>query len=330
MSRLDGQGAAPGGEAVAALLSGLLGDPEAAWSLGSFGALAEFVRDAEEAWVPLVDGRLGLATGRGAIALTPVPGLRPLAYETAFTSGWNHAIALCLPEESCAMAGRDVVTELGPDAEAGRPEDRGAILFDLGLGLRAVDACVRTADPETLACLRAGLGRPLFAPGSPTGPGLVGLSPHRVFVTRIGRIEVFTPIPGADAASPEGPHTHILPKLLLAGRTHAATTPIPAGFVPCGAIHPAHPTKDALGRRIPFRPDRYAAFQRLLDAWGEPGLVAAKRAAEAGDEPPAASGLRGRDLQAARRAAAVQAAFLRGEAPVPSASEETDEERGHV
>ena len=327
---MTGHGNGTGEDSVAALLRGMLDDPEAAWSLGSFGAIAEFVRDPDEAVSPLPDGRLGLATARGAIALAPEPGLRPFAYETAFAGGWNHAVALCLPEATCAMAGRTVVTELGPDAEAARPEDQEAILFDLGLGLRAVDACVRTADPDTLAGLRAGLGRPLFAPGSPTGPGLVAASPHRVFLTRIGRIEVFTPIPGPGGASPEGPHTHILPKLLLAGRTHAATTPIPAGFVPCGALHPAHPYKDALGQRIPFRRERHDAFQRLLDAWGEPALVAAKRAAEAGRDAPGDTGLRRRDLQSARRAAEVQGAFLRGDIPAPALDGETDEERGHA
>lgn len=328
MSEIVGETGRP--EAVAALLSEMLADPEAAWSLGSFGAIAEFVRDPDEDWAALVGGRLGLATGRGAVALTPIPDLRPLAYETAFSSGWNHAIALCLPERNCAMAGRTVVTELGPDEAAARPEDRPGILFDLGLGLRAVEACVRTADPETLACLRAGLGQPLFAPGNPAAARLVASSPHRVFVTRIGRIEVFTPIPGPGGTSPEGPHTHVLPKLLQAGRTHAATTPIPAGFVPCGALHPAHPYKDALGRRIPFRRERYDAFQRLLDLWGEPALVAAKRAAEAGSEVPPEPGARRRDLQSARRAAEVQAAFLRGETPAPALLDETDEERGHA
>jgi hypothetical protein len=308
-------------EAAEALLSRMLADPETAWSLGSFGAIAAFVRNPGEDCAPLGNGRLGLATARGAIALTPVQGLRPIAYESAFSSGWNHAIALCLPEQACAMTGRRVVMELGPDEAAARPEDRTSLLFDLGLGLRAVDACVRTRDPETLACLRAGVGRLLFAPGNPAAAGLVAMSPHRVFATRIGRIEVFTPIPGAGGTSPEGPHTHVLPKLLQAGRTHAATTPIPPGFVPCGAIHPAHPYKDASGRRIPFQRERHDAFQRLLDVWGEPALVAAKRAAEGGVEAVAAPGQRRRDLRSARRAAAVQAAFLRGE---------TDGAHGHA
>lgn len=273
-------------EAVAALLREALADPGTAWSLGSFGAIAEFMRDPDEAVADLPDGRMGLATERGAIALTVGPDLRPLAYETAVASGWNHAVALCLPQATCAMSRRGVVTELGPDRDAAREGDREAILFDLGLDLLAVDACVRTRDAHAIACLRAGVGKPLFDPANPVGRQLVAMSPHRVFLARIGRIEVYAPIPGPDGASPEGPHTHVLPKLLRGGRTHAATTPIPAGWVPCAGIHPAHPYKDMMGRRIAFDAGRHEAFQILLDRWGDPDLLAVKRGGEPRPDSP--------------------------------------------
>ncbi|MCJ2013109.1 DUF6925 family protein [Methylobacterium sp. J-076] len=298
-----------GDGAVGSLLRAALGDPEAAWSLGSFGALATFRRDRDEAVAPPEGGRCGAVTGRGAIALAPPPGLRPLAYETAFATGWSHAVALCLPEADCAMAGRGVLTELGPDGGAARGRDRGGILFDLGLGLRAADACIRTADPALLAALRAGVGRALFAAGNPLGDLLAAAGPHRVFVTRVGRIEVFGPVAEPD---PTAPRTHILPQILRARRTHAATAPIPAGLVPCGALHPPHPCKDALGRTIPFRRVRHDAFQRLLDAFGDPALVAAKRAAEAGRDFSPGPGTNRRYLRAAQRAAAVQAPHLHG------------------
>lgn len=318
---------------VAALLRDALEDPGTAWSLGSFGAIAEFMRDADEGVVALRDGRLGMATCRGAVALTTRPGLRPVAYETAVASGWNHAVALCMPENACAMSGRTVVTELGPDEAAARDEDRDGVLFDLGLGLLAVDACVRSSDPEAVACLRAGVGRPLFEPGNPIGPRLVAMSPHRVFLSRVGRVEVYAPIPPAGGTSPEGPHTHVLPKLLRAGRTHAATTPIPAGFVPCAALHPAHPYKDMLGQRIPFDRVRHDAFQALLEVWGDPDLVAHKRtAAEGADDPPDGQA-RSRFVQAARRVAAAQGRYLRGEAIVEveaAAQADEDEDRGHT
>ena len=289
---------------VASLLRTALGDPVTAWSLGSFGAVAEFMRDPDEAVARLNDGRFGLSTERGAIALQVEAGLRPVAYETAFRAGWSHAIALCLPEATCGMNRRSVVTELGPDAEAARPLDRDGILFDLGLGLRAVDACVRSHDPETTACLRAGCGLPLFDPLNPIGRRLVSLSPHRVFLARIGRIEVFQPIPPPDGASPEGPHTHVVPQLLRAGRTHAATAPIPDGFVPVATIHPPHPSRDLLGRHVPFRREIHDAFQRLLARWGDCDLLAVKQGRAEGHD---------RHGRNARRTGEVQASYLHSE-----------------
>ncbi|MGF3023099.1 DUF6925 family protein [Methylobacterium aquaticum] len=307
-------------EAVTALLREALADVGTAWSLGSFGAIAEFMRDPDEAVMALPDGRLGMATARGAIALTPCPDLRPVAYETAVASGWNHAIALCLPEASCAMSRRGVVTELGPDRDAARERDRDGILFDLGLDLLAVDACVRTSDPEAIACLRSGVGRPLFDHANPIGRQLVAMSPHRVFLAKVGRIEVYAPIPGPGGTSPAGPHTHVLPKLLRSGRTHAATTPIPAGWVPCAAIHPAHPYKDMLGQRIAFDAGRHAAFQVLLNRWGDPDLLAVKH----GGEYRPDSSVSSRHAQAARRIAEIQARYLRGE--IIEADIEADED----
>lgn len=312
-------------DAVTTLLREALADPGTAWSLGSFGAIAEFMRDPDEATSPLPDGRMGLSTERGAIALAPSPDLRPVAYETAVMSGWNHAVALCLPEARCAMNRRGVVTELGPDRDAARERDRDAILFDLGLSLLAVDACVRTSDPEAIACLRSGVGLPLFDPSSPIGRQLVALSPHRVFLARIGRIEVYAPIPGPGGTSPEGPHSHVLPKLLRGGRTHAATTPIPTGWVPCAGIHPAHPYKDMMGQRIAFDASRHDAFQALLERWGDPDLLTAKRGVDLGPD----SLVSNRHAQAARRVAEVQARYLCGETVEADPELDEDEDAAH-
>ncbi|GJD58431.1 DUF6925 family protein [Methylobacterium dankookense] len=308
-------------DAVAALLREALADSGTAWSLGSFGAIAEFMRDPDEAVSTLPDDRMGLATARGAIALTVCPALRPVAYETSVASGWNHAVALCLPDTACAMSRRGVVTELGPDRDAAREQDRDAILFDLGLGLLAVDACVRTRDAQAIACLRSGVGQPLFDHANPIGRHLVAMSPHRVFLARVGRIEVYAPIPGPDGTSPEGPHTHVLPKLLRSGRTHAATTPIPAGWVPCAGLHPAHPYKDMMGQRIAFDTTRYGAFQALLDRWGDPDLLAVKRGRALDPDSPVSS----RHAQAARRVAEVQARYLQGEVIAVDTDADEDE-----
>ncbi len=64
-------------------------------------------------------------------------------------------------------------------------------------------------------------------------------SPHRVCISALGRIEVYQHIPsaGRHVRTPEGPHTHLLLRLLKAG--HAADTAIPPGFVACLTLYPA-------------------------------------------------------------------------------------------
>ncbi|MCJ2054288.1 DUF6925 family protein [Methylobacterium sp. J-070] len=295
---------------VEALLRAQLADPACTWSLGGYGAAATFARDPDEPVERLDSGGSGLVTGRGAVRLAVPPDLRPFAYETGFTGGWSQTVALCLPASACAMGRRRVLTELGADAAAVRPQDRAALLFDLGLGLEAADACLRVADPALIDRLRSGLGRSILSPDNPAGPALAAPETHRVFVTRLGRIEIFAPEAGCGTGGP-GPQSHVLPKLLALRRTHPATAPIPPGLVPCGGFHPAHPVRDGAGRAIPFDAARHAAFGRLLDAWGDPALVALRRTVLAGRESdPARSA--GRFERSAIRAARAQLLALRG------------------
>ena len=263
---------------IIALLAGHLADCDNHWSLGTFGALAEFTRDANEsAAISRDDQSLTAVTARGGIRITPRSDMRLIASETATRASWNHRVALCLRTEPSAMSRRGVLTELGPDRQALREQDRAAILFDLGLDAWQVDACVRVADPRIVAALREHIGRPVFESGNPAMSIIVPASPPRVFVSRLGRIEVFQPIPPPNGKSPEGPHTHVLPKLLHHRRTHAATEPIPDSLIPCAHLYPAHPIKDGLGRPLRFDARRHESFQRLLDRYGDPNAVALKR-----------------------------------------------------
>jgi hypothetical protein len=201
----------------------------------------------------------------------------PFASESATGRGWNHRIALCLPETACAMNRRAALTELGPDGDALREQDREDLLFDMGLDTLQVDICIRTRAPALIQALRAACGRPLFEAGNTAMAALVAAGPHRVFITRFGRCEVYQPIPPADGKSPEGPHTHVLPKLMRSGRTHAATELVPAGLVPCAHLVPAHPVKDAMGRPTPFDATAQEQFQDLLVRYGDAELVRLKQ-----------------------------------------------------
>jgi hypothetical protein len=267
-----------------------MANAETQWSLGTFGAIAEFMRDPDEA-VTLSRGKtfLSAITLRGGIRIEPLADMRLFAFETTTRESWSHCIALCLSEDRSAMSQRTVLTEIGPDTGALRKEDCEAILFDLGIDGLQTDLYVRVPASDMITQLRAHTGRPLLEPGNPAMAVMLALNPHRVFVSRLGRIEVFQPIPPAHGKSPEGPHTHVLPNLLHHRRTHAATEQIPDGWVPCAHLYPAHPARDALGRSRPFDPARHDAFQNMLRMFGDPKLVELKQrvvaAIAAGEDP---------------------------------------------
>jgi hypothetical protein len=271
-------------------LQSQLDTPSNQWSLGTFGAIAEFMRDPDEpATILNGNGIAGAATPRGAIRFDNLSGVRLVASESTSRRAWSHSVAFCLPKEACAMNRRGVITELGPDRDAVRPQDRDAVLFDLGLGTVQTDICVRTNDPAVIAALRADVGRSVFDPAGHAMAVILKHSPNRVFIARVGRVEVFAAIPPPHGKSPDGPHTHVLPKLLRTGQTHAATEPIPDDWVPCAHVYPAHPVKDAWGQLRPFDATVHGSFQRMLDAFGDPELVEVKKCAfaalRAGKDP---------------------------------------------
>jgi hypothetical protein len=272
------------------LLAAQLADPATNWSLGTFGAIAEFMRDSHEP-VVMETAELSAVTDRGGIRLRPVAELRLVASEGATRESWSQRVALCLPEDRCAMNRRGVLTEVGPDLEAIRETDRDAVLFDMGLDVLQADVCVRVSDHDLAEGLRTCCGRSLFASGNPAMGMILAASPHRVFIGRIGRVEVFQPIPPANGKSPVGPHTHVLPKLLQHRRAHAATEPIPEGWVPCAHFYPAHPAKDSLGAHRPYESRRDGAFQDLMQAFGDVKLIDLKKrvmaAVSAGANPAA-------------------------------------------
>ncbi|MEA2989793.1 MAG: hypothetical protein QOG83_2504 [Alphaproteobacteria bacterium] len=271
-------------------LASQMANPETQWSLGTFGAIAEFMRSPDEP-VALTRGEnsLSAVTPRGGLRIEPPADMRLVAFETTTVDSWAHRIALCLPEARASMSRRTVLTEIGPDAGALREQDRGAILFDLGIDGLQADLHVRIGDPEVAATLRAQVGRSLLEAGNPAMGVIVATGPHRVFASRLGRIEVYQPIPDPNGKSPEGPHTHVLPNLLHHRRTHAATEQIPDGWIPCAHLYPSHPARDGLGNNRPFDPARHAAFQQMLNMFGNPEFTALKQrvatAIAAGEDP---------------------------------------------
>lgn len=262
---------------TAELIAEQLDNPDTQWSVGTFGGIAEFARDRDEAAQISLGGRgLSAVTARGGIRISPHEGVTPFASESIARTGWAHRVSLCLPERNCTMSRRKILTELGPDDAPLREQDRGAILFDLGLDVLQADLCIRVADPAVASELRQCAGRNVFEPDNPAMRIILAANPHRVFVSRVGRAEVYQPIPPAGGKSPDGPHTHVLPKLLQRRRTHAATEPVPDGLVPCAHFYPMHPLKDGFGREKPFDGASHRAFQDLLERFGAPAANALK------------------------------------------------------
>lgn len=229
--------------ALRALVAARLADPHSAWSLGTFGAVAEFQRDPDE---PAALEGLRAITARGGITVELVPDVVPIAYERSTGHGWAHGVAFCLPRERARGTGRQVLTELGPDGAALRDADREATLFDLGLGTTQCDCLVRVREPAEVLRLRAACGTALLEDGTAVLGELAAMSPQRIFISPLGRIEVFQRIPAPDGVSPEGPHTHVLPRLLKTRRTHPATLPVPDGLVPCLELHAPSSIRDAV------------------------------------------------------------------------------------
>jgi hypothetical protein len=241
------------------------------------------------------------------------------------------------------MSRRSVLTELGPDTGALRVEDRGNVLFDLGLDALQADLCVRLADATVAGKLREHVGRSVFEPGNPAMGIILASNPHRVFISRVGRIEVYQPIPPATGKSPDGPHTHVLPKLLKNRRTHPATELVPADWVPCAHFYPAHPLKDAMGEPRPFDHARHEVFQRMLGAYGSPAGIVIKGkvvAAVTGGQPPLISNIAAdRVIRTNIRLALRQLKALQHPSPVMPAwleafdrlevTEEDEDERQH-
>jgi hypothetical protein len=255
---------------IATLLDTMVADPRHGWSIGTFGAIGEFARDDDEPFTFRRDGdALTIVTARGGMRARADPALQVIAYDTLSSDGetWGQSVAFCLPAPAELAQGR--VQALGVDPDALKAEDREARLYDLGVGLGLVRFCLRTRDADLIAALDALEGKSLFDPKSTAMPHVLRAQPNRVLLSPAGRVEVYSDIPQPGGDSPEGPHTHLLPKLLAARRTHAANAPIPAGLQPVLMLHPRSPWRDGLGRRTAgFDEGLDTMFQSMLARYG--------------------------------------------------------------
>ena len=253
---------------ITAVLEQHLNLATSSFSIGSFGAIAEFHRTPNEPIVIDKADQLKMMTQRGAIQIKIPANVHPIAYESLSKNHqrWQQGVAFCLPKTQAKMSRRNVLTELGPDKDAINVADSDSILFDMGVDTFNIDFCIRTSDKALIDLLRHSEGHPFSELSNNLVNEVINKSPNRVVLSKLGRVEIYQPI-GKDK-TPQGPHTHLLPKLLAKKITHSANTPIPKDFVPCLTLHPANPLLDQFGQDMPFNESRFKQFTALLNQWG--------------------------------------------------------------
>lgn len=210
------------------------------WVMGCYGAVAEFCVGADE--VVRCDrdaAQVAAETQRGAIRLRVDEGVCVLALTIADASAKRELIVMAVPRGSQQGRCPDTLVALGSDREAVRPAFRQDMLFDLGIGIGRSSFCVRTADRSLAEDLGRQAGRKWPESLPVLGSRILELSPHRVVCGPFGRIEVFTPIPPPGGRSPDGPHTHLLPAHLAAGRETPPGLQIPEAFAVGAVFYPA-------------------------------------------------------------------------------------------
>ncbi len=210
------------------------------WVHGIFGAVGEFCIGLQEMCEIVTRGdRITAQTERGAIRFDVTDQVRALSMTMKVGAVAKEVVVLAVPRGRVSRAANHSLTELGPDRDAIRSHEPDERLFDLGLGTLAAGFCVRTSDPDLTRELEACGGQEWAALLARLGGAIVRVSPSRVILSPIGRVEVFTPIPLPNGQSPDGPHTHFLPIHLAVGREMPPGLELPEALVPCGIFYPA-------------------------------------------------------------------------------------------
>jgi predicted Fe-S protein YdhL (DUF1289 family) len=218
---------------------------EGGWTMGCYGAVAEFrIEDGEPGEVEIRGGTITARTDRGAFRLTVDGSVRALALYEAPGALTLRAVILVLPRIRAGIPRAAGLEPLGADRTAIRPDEQDHSLYDLGLSRGTTRFCVRAGQPDLIAALDGVAGRPWQDAMRSVGDKIRQANPVRVVETALGRIEVRTPIPSQGNLSPSGPHTHLLPDLLALGHEVAPDVELPKAYA-AGAIFYPSPPADA-------------------------------------------------------------------------------------
>lgn len=203
--------------------------PGVSFGVGVPGALAEFhpMPGESTTWDDGADVAVGRCSG-GAIRIVLADGVLPLPYDLPGRRADRRVrgALFCLPAGRAAVAGRRALREVGARD--------GLALFDIGVGASTLDAMVAVGDASLARTLRAAEGDRLVGSRHPALKALVEAGPPRLFRSALAEILAVQPI--GRTATPEGPHTHLLPDL-LDGSAHDRRIVVPDGMASCLAMH---------------------------------------------------------------------------------------------
>ena len=227
-------------EEIRTFVVSTLRDKAGTWVMGVVGAVAEFAaRPDAQVVVETDESEVCATTSGGSLRFVIDDAVRALTFDPPGTPPDRQRIVLAVKRERGRLPVTEAVADLGPDAGAVMPGDRGQRLFDLGLGRKEARFCTRCAPGAALEAMVAATGRSLFDAMPMLGPALLAQSPTRVVDSALGRIEVSTPIPPPGGRSPAGPHTHLLPDHLATGRAMPTGMDLPRAYLPGAIFYPA-------------------------------------------------------------------------------------------
>ncbi len=263
---------------LAMVLGDLMHDGQADWMMSVPGLAAEYRPISSEEIILAATDELCLVTVGGGIRIELKADVKIQAWESLSKSPrqWLHGLYLTLPKSAAAMAERKRITCLGPDNSALLANDRGRMIFDLGLNVPHLDICLRSDNADFVAAMKMLDGQILNWRDQNFLNLLLDSQPARVFMSRLGRIEIYQDIPPPNGRTPAGSHTHFLPKLRVKNNSANNSAFLSDDDDAILQVTPPHPTLDRMANPQTFNRAAHEAFQELLFRFGDPDYCAAK------------------------------------------------------
>ncbi|MEM9423074.1 MAG: DUF1289 domain-containing protein [Pseudomonadota bacterium] len=207
------------------------------WVMGVVGAVAEFTAPPTIRIEVVTQGDDLIAqTINGAMRMVINDDVRALTFDPP-EAKVQPRIILAVKRERAQLPVANGVTDLGEDSKALLGE-AGTQLFDLGLGRKEARFCVRVENGTARTAVENAIGLEFKDALPRIGAALISESPTRVVESALGRIEVQGQILTPRAASPHGPHTHLLLDYLATDRALPVGMDIPRAYLPGAIFYP--------------------------------------------------------------------------------------------